>query len=234
MIQFYAPDILTSLRLPTDESAHCIRVLRKRVGDKIMVSDGKGHRYTCIITEANSKSTLVDIESSAEIIKQWRGELTLAFAPVKNNERTEWMLEKAVEIGVDRIVPILCEHSERKVLKTDRMHRIIKSAFNQSLKTTIPELSELTPLTQFVNAQLPPQRIVGYCADDIDRTILSEVLKPDIDTVICIGPEGDFSPAEVKQLFSAGFIPTTFGESRMRAETAALFAVSAYHLINMK
>lgn len=234
MIQFFAPDILTSGCLPPDESAHCAKVLRKRQGDTIYTTDGEGRRYLCSIVDANPRKVTLSILESENVDKSWRGKVTLAFAPVKNNERTEWMLEKAVEIGVDYIIPLICKHSERKVMKTDRLERIIRSAANQSLKTYIPELLGITPLNEFAVSKLPEQRIVGYCDDNIERKLLTDVLKPNKDTVICIGPEGDFSPEEINMLFDNRFSPVSFGNSRMRAETAALFALSAYHLINLK
>lgn len=233
MIQFFAPGIATSPVLPPEESAHCCRVLRRREGDTVYATDGRGYRYECRIVKADPRATMLSVESRTEIAKPWPGKIHLAIAPVKNAERNEWLVEKAVEIGVDRIIPLQCEHSERKVVRLDRLQRIAVSAANQSLKTYIPEISGVTPLPQLLAEPFSGQKIAGYCADDVERILLHDALKPHTDTLLLIGPEGDFSPAEARMLLDAGFTPASFGYSRMRAETAALFALSAFHFVNL-
>lgn len=231
MIQYYAPDIASTGLLPEDESAHCVRVTRHKVGDTISVIDGKGMRYTCVITDAHPKHTAVNIVESVKIPKTWKGQLTLAVAPTKNIDRMEWLVEKATEMGVDRIVPLLCEHSERKVLKPERLERIMVSAAKQSLKAALPELLPMTSVRGLAGMQAP-QKMVGYCSDEYERKDFSDIFNPGEDTIIAIGPEGDFSPEEIELLAADGFVPVTFGQSRLRTETAGLYGVAAFHTLN--
>lgn len=231
MIQFYAPDILATGVLPEDESAHCVRVLRKREGDMITVFDGMGHRYTAVITDAHQRHTTVQITDCADVPKCWPMSLTLCVAPTKNADRMEWLFEKAVEIGVDRIVLMKCEHSERKVIKTDRLRKIIVSAAKQSLKAVVPELTELLPYRKALElCGTCEDRFVAYCDADTPRESLARVCRAATDTAILIGPEGDFSQAEIKEAVEAGFRPVTFGENRLRTETAALYGLTALHV----
>lgn len=230
MIQYYAPDIAQTGVLPEDESAHCVRVTRHKEGDTICVIDGKGKRYSCVITDAHPKHTAVSITESEIVPKEWTGVLTLAVAPTKNIDRIEWLVEKATEMGVDRIVPLLCEHSERKVLKPERLQRIIVSAAKQSLKATLPELMPMMTVKELAGMQAA-QKLVGYCSENYPRKDMTEVFTPGQDTIIAIGPEGDFSPQEIETLVSAGYVPVTFGKCRLRTETAGLFGVAAFHTL---
>ena len=188
MIQFFAPDIENDGLLPEEESAHCVRVLRHKSGDRIHVTDGKGKRFLCEIDEADARHTRVRIISDEILLPHWGCRITLAVAPTKNSDRMEWLFEKAVEIGVDEIVLLRCEHSERKNVNLQRLRRILVSAMKQSLKTSLP--------------------------------------------VVKIGRDGDFSPAVVGISLEAGFIPVSFGERRLRTETAALFALGIVHTVN--
>lgn len=234
MIQFYVPDIATTGIMPSDESLHCIRVLRHKEGDEICVTDGTGHRYTARIVEANPRATLLDILDIADVPEHWRCDITLAVAPTKNMDRMEWLTEKGVEIGVNRIVPLLCEHSERKVLKADRLRKIAVSAMKQSLKTSVPTIEEMTPISDFLkqSASSEVQKFMGYCDAQYPRLDLAQAYTPPDDVIIMIGPEGDFSPEEVKLAVEAGFIPSTFGKSRLRTETAAVVALDTVHILN--
>ncbi|MDE6681654.1 MAG: 16S rRNA (uracil(1498)-N(3))-methyltransferase [Muribaculaceae bacterium] len=232
MIQFYAPDLERTLMLPPDESAHCVRVLRKREGDMITVTDGMGFRYECEITAASQKGVSVSVVSRQLILPHWGVNITLAVAPTKNMDRMEWLVEKAVEIGVDRIVLLLCEHSERRVVKPERLIRIAVSAMKQSLKTLLPEVTEMIRLDEFLASAPVGIRMMGYCDHILPRRELVSEYTANNDAVIMIGPEGDFSPDEVKRAMDAGFIPVTMGESRLRTETAALFGIEAIHIIN--
>lgn len=211
---------------------HCIRVLRHREGDLISVIDGMGHRYTCRIVGAEPRATAVDIESVEEIPPHWGCRLHLAVAPTKNMDRMEWMVEKAVEIGVDRITPLLCEHSERKVLKPERLRKIAVAAMKQSLKATLPVIDELTPISQFLREPHPGDKFMGYCDRNYPLLNLAREAKAATDTTLLIGPEGDFSPAEVIMAVDAGFIPVTFGQSRLRTETAAIVALDTLHILS--
>ncbi|MBD5292612.1 MAG: 16S rRNA (uracil(1498)-N(3))-methyltransferase [Bacteroides sp.] len=231
MIQFFAPDIESTGILPPEDSLHCARVLRHREGDLITVIDGRGHRFGCRIVSADPRATAVDIESTETIPNHWGCKITLAVAPTKNIDRMEWMVEKAVEIGVDRIVPVLCSHSERKVLKTDRLRKIAVSAMKQSLKTTLPEIADLTPLPLFLKEPHPGMKFMGYCDKNYPLLSLAREYRAGEDVTLLIGPEGDFSPQEVGMAVEAGFIPVTFGASRLRTETAAVTAIDTIHVL---
>lgn len=234
MIQFYAPDILTNPLLPESDSQHCIRVLRKQQGDFIDVIDGRGHRLKCRIADAHPKRTLLEIVETEDVALPWSGNITVAVAPTKHIDRIEWLVEKLVEIGVNRFVPLLCNHSERKEIKRERIEKIAISAMKQSLKTWLPQIDEMTPLKSFIDEfkESEAMRFVAYCDPEIPRRDLAKELKPQCDIVILIGPEGDFSPEEIKMTINLGFIPVSLGDCRLRTETAALAACQAVHVIN--
>ncbi len=230
MIQFYAPDILATHELPESDSAHCARVLRLHEGDNISVVDGKGHRYTCVITSSHHKHTTVEVLATEAVPKIWHGSVTVAIAPPKNIDRLEWFAEKAVEIGIDRIVLLRCEHSERKEVRADRIVKIMVSAMKQSLKAVMPQLVPMMPFSQFVTPG-DGSRFMGYCDSNTPRQPFADVCPVDKDVTVLIGPEGDFSPAEVEKALAAGYMPVTFGDNRLRTETAALFALSTFHIV---
>lgn len=232
MIQFYAPDILETLTLPESESLHCCRVLRLKEKDRIYVVDGKGHRYECEISMVHNKHTAIKIVNTEELSSHWGVKITLAVAPTKNIDRMEWLLEKAVEIGVDRIVILQCEHSERKSVRHDRLEKIMISAMKQSLKGVLPDLTDILPYRDFISEDTSAQKFIGYCDDAIERRLFACEYQPGQDVEILIGPEGDFSPKEVELAMANGFVPVSFGNSRLRTETAALFAVQTVHIIN--
>lgn len=232
MIQFYAPDLEISGILPEDESGHCCRVLRHKEGDEICVVDGKGNRFRCIVTDAHPKHTAVEITGKETVDSHWGCRICLAVAPTKNADRMEWLLEKATEIGVDEIVLLKCEHSERKAIKTARLQKILISAMKQSLKARLPELVEVMPFNEFIARSDNGQKFFGYCDDALPRLSFARECRPATDTTIMIGPEGDFSPSEAENAICHGFRAVSFGQSRMRTETAALFAVEATHIIN--
>ncbi|MCM1293880.1 MAG: 16S rRNA (uracil(1498)-N(3))-methyltransferase [Bacteroides sp.] len=234
MIQFYAPDILSNPVLPESDSQHCIRVLRRQAGDVIDVIDGRGHRLKCRIVDAHSKHTLLEVVEMKDVPLPWKGNITVAVAPTKHIDRMEWLVEKLVEIGINRFVPLLCTHSERKELKVERLEKIAISAMKQSLKTWLPQIDEMTPIRQFVKefAESNAQRFVAYCDKETERRVLAKELRAESDTVILIGPEGDFSPEEIRMTVESGFIPVTLGDCRLRTETAALASVQTVHVIN--
>ena len=232
MIRFYSPDIASDLTLPEIESGHCCRVLRMKEGDRIYVVDGKGMEYECEITDAHPKHTSVMILSEREDPKHWKEKIVLAVAPTKNIDRIEWMLEKVVEIGVDEIVLLRCEHSERKNVNEERLVKIIISAMKQSLKATLPVFKGLVKYRDFIESIDTPLKYMGYCAPDVERREFAKEFPGKGDVTVMIGPEGDFSPEEVMLAMNKGFVPVTFGESRLRTETAALFAVTAIHVID--
>ena len=231
MIRFYAPDIESTQSLPETESAHCCRVLRLTEGDRIHAVDGRGHAFECVITYAHHKQTEVEILQRSDEPKVWQPRITLAVAPTKNIDRMEWLVEKAVEMGVDRIVFLQCRHSERKVLKRERLEKIAVSAMKQSLKAVLPEISELTDYRDFVRSVDTPVRVMGYCDKDYPRKEFVKNYDGLQDITILIGPEGDFSPEEVRLAVECGFEPVTFGNTRLRTETAALYALAATHVL---
>lgn len=232
MIQFYAPDIAESKRLDGEESSHCIRVLRKKEGDTIFVTDGKGTRFECRIVKADPRGAELELLNMQTVIKSWSNKITLAVAPTKNADRMSWLVEKATEIGVDRICFIKCKNSERKNINIGRLRRNAISAMNQSLKTLLPEINEMTDIKSILKED--GEKYFGYCDSDSERSIFAKDFTPGTDVIIAIGPEGDFSEEEVKSLKSAGYKPVTFGDERLRTETAAIYSITAVHVIGTR
>ena len=245
---FYSQDIHDGIfRLGTDESAHCIKVMRHRSGDEISVTDGEGTLYRCRITEDDPRSVEGVV---SEVISGWGSHpyrLHMAVCPTKNNDRYEWFAEKACEIGFDELTPIIGEHSERRILKTDRVKKILVSAAKQSLKGRIPCMNEPLSVKEFIRTQGGSQdrspaeahlKLIAYCFEDgnVPRRSIKEVLEQfnGSDITIMIGPEGDFSRHEVETALEAGFIPVHIGASRLRTETAALAAVAATYFRYME
>lgn len=232
MIQFYAPDIETDPVLPEGESLHCVKVLRMQPGAQVEVIDGRGHAYTCRLTDARRKNALVQVLEKRDRPLPWSYGLTLAVAPTKHLDRMEWLIEKLTEVGVNRFVPVLCERSERRELKTERLEKIAVSAMKQSLKAVLPEVTPLTSVRRIIEDCTATQRFICYCDDSVKRHSLAREITPGHDTLILIGPEGDFTPGEVELALGHDFIPVTLGNNRLRTETAALYAASAVHIIN--
>lgn len=231
MIRFYAPDIEAERKLPEEESKHCIRVLRHSIGDSIDVVDGKGHVFHCIITDDNPKHTGVKVKSTDTIGNPWKGTLTIGIAPTKNPERMEWLIEKLTEIGVDNIIPMECARSERRALKTDRLERKIVSAMMQSLKTVKPILSEMTPFKDIIGENKRTRhKFICYCDEILGKEGLWRLIENGTDTIILIGPEGDFSEEEVREALDNGFQPVSLGPCRLRTETAAFVAADTFHI----
>jgi 16S rRNA (uracil1498-N3)-methyltransferase len=232
MIQFFAPDIETTLTLPEADSGHAVRVLRMQPGDELQVVDGRGHRFLCRLLDNHSKHAAIEIVEREDVEPVWKNHITVMVAPTKNNDRMEWLVEKLVEIGINRIVPVRCARSERKEIKRERLEKIAVSAMKQSLKATLPEITEMMPIAEALRAFDAPQKYMGYCDDNVERKLFAKQYKPNVDTIVLIGPEGDFSPAEVKAAMAAGFVPVTMGNNRLRTETAALVACDTCHIIN--
>ena len=226
---FYAPDIKYDMELPQEEAGHCIRVLRMKEGDRIRLTDGKGAFYDAVISAVAGKHCMVHIVSKEVQAPLWRGRLHIAVAPTKLMERNEWFVEKAVEIGVDEITFLKTDHSERDVVKMERIEKIAVSAMKQSQKATLPVLNGMTPFKNFVESGFEGDRFIAHCESG-DKTGLKDAVVPGRDTIVLIGPEGDFSPAEIEMALKAGFKPVSLGPSRLRTETAALVAV---HIMNL-
>ncbi len=232
MIQFFAPDIARTLTLPESDSQHCVRVLRMQPGDMLEVTDGAGHRHRCRLVDAHQKRSLVEIVSTETILPGWSQEITVCVAPTKHMDRMEWMVEKLTEIGVNRIVPVLCRHSERKEIKVERLEKIAISAMKQSLKARLPQISPMTPVDKVLSAYSEAQRFICYCDDAVERRQMSHLYIPYTDVCVLIGPEGDFSPQEVSTALGSGWKPVTLGPERLRTETAAIVAADTFHIID--
>ena len=232
MALFYAPDILSTLKLDEEESNHAIKVLRMKAGDSLQIVDGKGGYYEARISDPNHKRCGVEIVESFSEFETRPYHLHIAIAPTKNIERLEWFVEKATEIGIDEITPIICEHSERKIVKKDRLDKIAVSAMKQSKKAYLPVVNEPVSMLSFVSNSNETQKFIAHCMSDSERTDLSSSYKPGSDVVVLIGPEGDFSPAELKESLKYGFEPVLMGQSRLRTETAGVVAVHTVVLLN--
>ncbi|WP_111709262.1 16S rRNA (uracil(1498)-N(3))-methyltransferase [Lutibacter citreus] len=231
---FYNPEIKQSTKEFTfdkTESRHIVRVLRKKEGDHIYITNGLGDLFTSEVVIANDKRCLVKINTFENKPKTWNYYLHIAIAPTKLNDRFEWFLEKATEIGIDEITPIICDHSERKVIKLDRMEKIIHSAAKQSLKFNFPKLNEPITFNQFIQSQLDGDLFIAHC-EETNKANLKSSLKPNAKSTILIGPEGDFSTKEINLSLQHKFIPVSLGESRLRTETAGLVAVHSVAFIN--
>lgn len=229
---FYVPEIINNQGyLSPDESRHAIKVLRLGTNDEIHLIDGKGGFYKAFISVPNQKKCLVEISEQLEDPGKKEFKLHIAIAPTKNIDRIEWFLEKATEIGISRITPILCDHSERKVIKPERLERILVSAMKQSYKATLPQLDELMKYSDFISSPVFDQKYIAHCMDDSVQHLKS-IYSSQKDVTILIGPEGDFSPNEVELAKMNGFKEISLGKSRLRTETAALVACHTINLIN--
>jgi len=231
---FYTPDIdiaSSSWALSEEESKHCIRVLRLQNGDQIDLIDGKGNFYKAAIADAHPKRTLLKILSVEQDTNKRNHFLHIAVAPTKNIERLEWFLEKATEIGIDEISLIICQRSERKDVKTDRLNKIITSAIKQSIKAWHPVLNEPVAFSKLVSTQFEGQKFIAHCEPG-QKFDLKEEVKPNGKYLVLIGPEGDFAPKEIEDAQKNGFKAITLGKSRLRTETAALEACFEINFLN--
>ena len=244
---FYSNTIADGkIRLSPEETTHCVKVLRHKVGDEVKVSGGDGNLYRCTISDISGKSAELSIISIEGEFGKHPYYLHIAVAPTKNIDRYEWFLEKATEVGIDAITPILCAHSERKVVKEERQERVIIAAAKQSLKGEIPEAAPLTPVKEFIDTvrNFDGGKYICYCDSElinaegnaIPRIPITEAIRKqtadgaELRSIVLIGPEGDFSLEEIHHAAAAGFIPVSLGESRLRTETAALTATLAHYL----
>ena len=231
---FYAPEITGDTHtLNREESKHIIRVLRKGIGDHIHFTDGKGYFYECKIDDANPNACRVKIENRSEDSVNRDFYLQIAIAPTKNITRLEWFLEKSTEIGIDKITPLLCSHSERTIIKPDRLAKVLISAMKQSLKSRLPVLDEPTTFKDFIKQAFEGDKFIAYIDNEV-TTELSEVCTAKKNTLVLIGPEGDFSPEEVELAKKNGFLPVSLGPSRLRTETAGVVACHTINLLNQQ
>jgi 16S rRNA (uracil1498-N3)-methyltransferase len=229
---FYTPELSgKTYTLDETESKHCVRVLRLEKGDEITLVDGRGGFFTAEIADPNPKRCAVNLVKSEINYGHRNFGVHIAIAPTKNVERIEWFLEKATEIGIDRVTPLLCRHSERKEIKHDRLEKVIVSAMKQSLKAYLPQLDGLTKFNDFIKQPFSGQKFIAHCEEQ-HRELLKNAMKPSGNYLILIGPEGDFSPEEIEMAVSAGFLPVSLGDSRLRTETAGVVACHTFNLLN--
>jgi len=230
MALFYAQNPSLNF-LPEEESQHAVKVLRLQSGEVIEIVDGVGGFYKAVITNPHHK------HCGFEVVEQKIGfgkrgyKLHVAIAPTKNIERLEWFIEKATEIGIDEITPVICCFSERKIVKEERLEKIIVSAAKQSLKAYFPKLNPPCAFAELVKNNQTTQKFIAHCYTDDKRLFQTEIVKGS-DVLVLIGPEGDFSREEVEMAISCGFIPVSLGESRLRTETAGVVAVHTVAVIN--
>ncbi|MDD5569838.1 MAG: 16S rRNA (uracil(1498)-N(3))-methyltransferase [Bacteroidales bacterium] len=228
---FYAPNINSGdFFLNEKESHHCVNVLRNKQNDIINLIDGNGGFYTVEIIDASSKKCTFKIKESIKNEKENKYKIHLAVAPTKNTERFEWLVEKLTEVGIDEITPVFCEFSERKVLKTQRLEKVILSAVKQSLKFYLPKLNKPVNFKELININFEGQKFIAHCKEH--ALALKEQYQQKNNVLIFIGPEGDFSDEEIKLALSNNFIPVSLGKSRLRTETAALVACHTINLLN--
>jgi 16S rRNA (uracil1498-N3)-methyltransferase len=229
---FYTPDISSMCyRLSEDESKHAIRVLRLNLGDTVALIDGKGTMYKARIADPNPKRCEVIVEDVQTEFEKRSYQLHIAISPLKNADRFEWFIEKATEIGIDTITPLLCGRTEKKGFNLDRCNRIIESAMKQSIKAYRPLMNRPVKFPEFIKATENTVKIIACCEGE--RELINKIYKPEQDVVILIGPEGDFTPEEIETAKTNGYIPITMGNSRLRTETAGIVAVHTISHINL-
>ncbi len=220
-----------SITFDKNESRHIVRVLRKKTGDILSITDGKSGLYKAKINIANYKKCIAAITDYQAISKPWNYHLHLAIAPTKNNDRFEWFLEKATEIGIDEITPIICNNSERKTIKEDRFKKIVIAAAKQSLKYNFPVLNPSVDFNTFIEQETTGLKCIAHCAEE-EKTHLKSAINKQQKITILIGPEGDFSNLEIEKAKQKDFLSISLGESRLRTETAGIVAAHIVSLVH--
>lgn len=230
---FYNPNITettTQFSFDKEESRHITKVLRKTVGDIVHLTNGNGWLFTAEIVISDVKNCMATVVSKASKNKH-SYTLHLAVAPTKMNDRYEWFLEKATEIGIDSITPIICDHSERKVIKPERFEKILQSAMKQSLNCYLPKLNKPIAFKEYIEKSHSGQLFMAHC-EETDKKSLKQQVQPNQTVTILIGPEGDFSVKEIETALANHFIPVTLGTTRLRTETAAIVACHSVAFVN--
>jgi 16S rRNA (uracil1498-N3)-methyltransferase len=231
---FFSPEVQPGdFTFNPEESKHIIRVLRRKRGDELSLTDGKGNLLIGQITDDHPNKCLVTIKDSKLMPKQRSYHLHLAVAPTKNMGRFEWFLEKATEIGIDEITPIACKHSERIHINTERLNKVMVAALKQSQQFWLPKLNPLQSIEDLIQLKVTGQKFIAYVDMD-NKTSLKSAYIPGQDSIVLIGPEGDFSEQEVKAAISTGYLQISLGENRLRTETAALVACHTINLLNQQ
>ena len=229
---FYTPDLKDdNYRLSEEESKHCVRVLRQTEGDTLFLVDGKGLFCEAVILVAHPKGCELKVVNRQSGYGKRDFKLIMGVSPTKNIDRYEWFLEKATEIGIDSVIPVIGRYSERKEIKPERLEKVMVSAIKQSIKAYLPRLEPLQSFKTTIKIPFEGQRFIAHCNAG-EKILLRDAIKKGADVMILIGPEGDFSVEEVDAAISEGFIPVSLGEARLRTETAALVACHTIHLIN--
>jgi 16S rRNA (uracil1498-N3)-methyltransferase len=230
---FYAPDAATAQELPDEEAQHALRVLRLKEGDEMMLMDGRGNYYRVEVTQAHGHHCQYAIREVLPQALQWQGHVHLAIAPTKMMDRMEWMLEKAVEVGVDEISFLDCQFSERRVIKIPRAEKIVVAATKQSHKAWVTQLNDMQSFANFIRQPRTCRKYIAHCYEEVTRNYLFDELRKPTDTndaLVLVGPEGDFSIDEVRDAVANGFVSVHLGKSRLRTETAGLAAVMMMQL----
>lgn len=230
---FYNPEITETtaqFSFSKEESKHIIKVLRKKIGDTMHITNGAGWLFSAEIISDNIKNCVAEIKTK-QFKKQPKSHLHLAVAPTKMNDRYEWFLEKATEIGIQEITPIICDHSERKIIKQERFEKILQSAMKQSLSCYLPKLNNAIAFKDFIKQEFKDNLFIAHC-EETNRKSLKQQLEQNKNTTILIGPEGDFSTKEIEIAVNSNFIPVTLGETRLRTETAAIVACHSVAFTN--
>ncbi len=229
---FYAPAIQDGYHLlDKEESFHCIRVLRMGEGHEVLLTDGRGGMYRSVITAANPRGCMLQVVEKKTHAKTCSGRLHLAVAPTKQIDRFEWFLEKATECGINEITPVICENSERTIIKPERLERVMVSAMKQSLRLWLPNLNPAITLKQFFERESLSTKYIAHCAEG-NKNQFHDVYNKGKDAVVLVGPEGDFSPQEIDQATKKGYLPLSLGSHRLRTETAALAICIEFNLLN--
>jgi len=230
---FYAPDIdnqTNEFVFDKEESKHIVKVLRKSEGSILHITNGKGFLFICEVILASEKKCVVKINES-QFTESKNYSIHMVVAPTKMNDRYEWFLEKAAEIGVDEITPIICDHSERKIIKTERFDKILISAMKQSNQMYLPVLNEPIKLTDFLSKEISGQKFIAHC-EESDKVELKDRIETQQIYTLLIGPEGDFSTNEINKALANGYLPVALGNTRLRTETAALVGCHTFVLAN--
>lgn len=232
---FFNPDITTEttqITFDKEESRHIVRVLRKKEGDILQITNGAGFLFSVSITIANDKRCLTTVVKYEEKPNNRDYYLHIAIAPTKNNDRLEWFLEKATEIGIDEITPIICDNSERKIVKIDRLNKIVQAAMKQSLQFTLPKLNDPIKLSEFLKKDVTSKLFIAHCEENIEKKLLKNIADKNENYTILIGPEGDFSSKEIDYALNHNFKPISLGDNRLRTETAGLNVVQSIAFIH--
>jgi 16S rRNA (uracil1498-N3)-methyltransferase len=229
---FYTPDLERDhFLLPEEESRHCSKVLRLQEGDRVQLVDGRGTRYTALLSQVGGKKCQVEILEQEKEFGLQPFHIHIAVAPPKNMDRLEWFMEKATEIGIQEVTLLQCQRSERKQVNLDRLEKIAISAMKQSLKAYRPSIHSMVPFKDFIHTTLADKTFIAHL-EEHNRRSLNEVFVPYDTYCVLVGPEGDFTPTEIKEAYARGIRPITLGSSRLRTETAALVACHTLHVLH--